>query len=49
MKITKIDQSFLGSKSIFYIDGEIAGGPGTHHMKDQMYVEAFFPKKQEHP
>ena len=49
MTINKIDQSFVGSKSIFYIDGEIAGGPGAHHMKDQMFVEAYFPREQLHP
>lgn len=49
MKISKIDQSFLGSKSIFYVGGEITGEDGKHHMKNQMYVEAFFPKEQLHP
>ncbi len=49
MAITKIDQSFVGSKSIFYIEGEIVGEPDAHHMKDQMFVEAYFPKEQLHP
>jgi len=49
MTIRKIDQSFIKSKSIFYVEGEIVGENGKHHMKDQMYVEAFFPIEQTHP
>ncbi len=49
MEIKWIDQSFVASKSIFYIDNAIVGEEGDRHMCNQMYVEAFFPKKQEHP
>lgn len=49
LKISRIDQSHLGAKSIFYIDGEIVGEPGKRHMRNQMYVEAFFPREQKHP
>ena len=49
MTIKRIDQSHLGAKSIFYIDGSIVGADGKHHMCNQMYVEALFPKKQLHP
>ena len=49
MRFAKIDQRFLSAKSIFYIDGEVTGEPGKHHMKNQMYVEAYFPKVQTHP
>ena len=49
MKIARIDQSHLGAKSVFYVDGEIVGEPGKRHMRNQMYVEALFPKQQLHP
>lgn len=49
MNIPQIDQSFLGSKSFFFIEGEIVGKAGCQHMCNQMYVEALFPKKQLHP
>lgn len=49
MKISRITQEHLGAKSIFYIDGEICGEGGRHHMRNQMYVEAYFPKEQKHP
>ena len=49
MTISRIDQSFLGAKSVFYVGGEIAGAEGSHHMRNQMYVEALFPKEQTHP
>lgn len=49
MKIRKVDQSFLGAKSIFYIDGEIVGEETKHYMCNQMYVEAYFPKELRHP
>ncbi|MDO4193328.1 MAG: alpha/beta hydrolase [Erysipelotrichaceae bacterium] len=43
MEIKKIDQSFTGSKSIFYIEGEIHREAGKQHMYNQMFVEAYFP------
>ena len=49
MEIKRIDQSFLGSRSIFYVGGEIAGQPGKRHMRNQMFVEAYFPKRQTKP
>lgn len=49
MKIAKIDQSHVGSKSIFYVGGEITGESGRHRMKNQMFVEAYFPQEQTHP
>lgn len=49
MKIKKIDQSFVGSKSIFYIEGDIIRDSGKQHMYNQMYVEAFFPVTQTKP
>ncbi len=49
MSIPRIDQSFVKEKSIFYIEGEITGESGTHHMKDQMYVDALFPYEKTHP
>ena len=49
MEIRKIDQSFLGARSIFYVGGEIAGEAGKRHMRNQMFVEAYFPKQQTKP
>lgn len=49
MEIRKVDQSFLGAKSIFYITGEIVGEEKKHYMCNQMYVEAYFPKELKHP
>ncbi len=49
MTIKRIDQSHVAARSIFYVEGEITGGPGRQHMKNQMYVEAYFPQKQTHP
>ena len=51
MDIKRIDQSFVGSKSIFYIEGDIHREKGKQHMYNQMYVEAIFPttKTKEYP
>ncbi len=49
MKIPKIDQSFVGSRSIFYIEGDIIRESGKEHMYNQMYVEAIFPVTQTKP
>ena len=51
MKIKRIDQSFVGSKSIFYIEGDIHRESGKQHMYNQMYVEAIFPstRTKEYP
>ena len=46
MEIKRIDQSFVGSKSIFYIEGDIHREAGKQHMYNQMYVEAIFPVHQ---
>ena len=51
MEIRRIDQSFVGSKSIFYIEGDIHRESGKQHMYNQMYVEAIYPntKTKEYP
>ena len=49
MRIPRITQDHLAAKSIFYIDGEICGSEGKHHMRNQMYVEAYFPHEQKYP
>ena len=49
MEIHTIDQSFVGAKSIFYIEGSVVGEEGKHRMINQMFVEAYFPKQQMHP
>lgn len=49
IEIKHIDQSHVGSKSYFYIDGDVVGAPGSLHMCNQMFVEALFPKTQTHP
>lgn len=43
------DQSHLGGRGIFYVGGEISGAEGTHHMRNQMFVEAYIPKEILHP
>ena len=43
MEINKIDQSFIASKSVFYIEGSIHREDGKQHMYNQMYVEALYP------
>lgn len=49
MKISYVDQSFLGKKGIFYVGGEITGEPGKHHVCNQMFVEAYVPKEVTQP
>lgn len=48
-KISFIDQNHLGQKSIFYVGGGYSSQPGKTHVYNQMYVEAYIPKKVLHP
>ncbi len=51
MKISFVDQSHLGKKTIFYVGGQVAGEEGKHHISNQMFVEAYIPREitQPHP
>ncbi len=49
MEIKRIDQSFVGSKTIFYIEGDIYRESGKQHMYNQMFVEGYFPVNRTKP
>ena len=40
-----INQDNLAKRGIFYVGGHISGNDGRHHMCNQMFVEAYIPKK----
>lgn len=48
-KISFIDQTYIGKKSIFYVGGKFSGTPGKSYVCNQMYVEAYEPKEILHP